>query len=134
MSEEQDTEQDQDYFLFGDATDLEVFKAQVQTLFVSLSNEIDKRLQLQAQSIEKIEEQFATLYVGFVEQAAVLEHIIVTIFADNAEAEKVFYENLDKARENFFNILKEGADSVLAPEDEQLAATIKNVVDKKLSN
>ena len=48
--------QDQEYVLFGDVNDFDVFKAQVQALFVSLSNEIEKRLQEQAKLIEKIEE------------------------------------------------------------------------------
>ena len=128
-----DNQEQEELFLFGDVTDFDIFKGQVQSLFVSMSNEIEKRLQQQAQLIEKLEEQFALLYTGFVEQAAVIENVLVTIFTDNPEKEQVFRDNLAIARENFFNLLKEGADDVLAREDPRTASAIKDAVDKKLS-
>lgn len=130
MSENQEQEE---LFLFGDVTDFDIFKGQVQSLFVSLSNEIEKRLQQQAELIEKLEEQFALLYTGFVEQAAVIENVLITIFTDNPEKEQVFRDNLALAREKFFNLLKEGTDDLLAREDPRTAAAIKDAVDKKLS-
>lgn len=129
-----DQSNDQELFLFGDVTDFDVFKGQVQTLFVSLSNEIEKRLQEQAKLIEKLEEQFALLYAGYAEQAAVMENILFTIFSDNPEKEKIFRENLAESRKQFLNLLKEGADDVLAREDPRTAAAIKDVVNKKLSD
>lgn len=127
-------EEQEELFLFGDVTDFDIFKGQVQSLFVSLSNEIEKRLQQQAELIEKLEEQFALLYTGFVEQAAVIENVLITIFTDNPEKEQVFRDNLAIAREKFFNLLKEGADDLLAREDPRTAAAIKDAVDKKLSD
>lgn len=135
MSEEaEDSEQNQEYILFGDVTDFDVFKAQVQALFISLSNEIEKRLKEQADATEKMEQQFAMLYAGYVEQAAVIENLLITMFTDDPEKEKVFRDNLAQSREHFLNLLKEGAEDVLAGEDPNLAATIKDVVDKKLSD
>lgn len=135
MTEDNNQEQsEQEYVLFGDATDFDVFKAQVQALFISLSNEIEKRLKEQADATEKMEQQFAMLYAGYVEQAAVIENLLITMFTDDPEKEKVFRDNLAQSREHFLNLLKEGAEDVLAGEDPNLAATIKDVVDEKLSN
>lgn len=125
---------EEELFLFGDVTDFDVFKGQVQTLFVSLSNEIEKRLQQQAALTEKLEEQFALLYAGYAEQAAVIENLLFTIFSDSPEKEVIFRENLAETRKQFLNLLKEGADDVLAREDPRTAAAIKDVVDKKLSD
>ena len=125
---------EEELFLFGDVTDFDVFKGQVQTLFVSLSNEIEKRLQQQAALTEKLEEQFALLYAGYAEQAAVIENLLFTVFSDSPEKEVIFRENLAETRKQFLNLLKEGADDVLAREDPRTAAAIKDMVDKKLSD
>lgn len=133
MSEDQPNNPEE-YVLFGDVTDFDIFKGQVQTLFISLSNEIEKRLQALDEKIEKVEEQFALLYAGYAEQAAVLENTLITIFNDNPEKEKVFRENLAETRKQFLEMLKEGAQDVLAGEDPNIASAIENVVDKKLSD
>ena len=111
-----------------------MFKAQVQTIFITLSNEIEKRLKEKDDQIEKIQEQFALLFAGYAEQASVIENILVTFLSDDSEKEKKFRENLSESRRQFLEMLKEGAEDVLAREDPNLAATLTNVVDKKLSN
>lgn len=128
-----DQNEQEDLLLFGDITDFDIFKAQVQALFVSLSNEIEKRLVEQAKLIEKLEQQFAMIYAGYVEQAAVIENLLIAFFTDNPEKEKVFRDNLANARQQFLNLLKEGVDDVLAGEDPRTASAIKSVVDQKLS-
>ena len=128
-----DNQEQEELFLFGDVSDFDVFKGQVQSLFVSLSNEIEKRLQEHAQLIEKLEEQFALLYAGYVEQTAVIENVLITVFTDSPEKEQVFRENISNARKEFLDLLKEGTNDVLAREDPRTAAAIKDAVDKKLS-
>jgi phosphate uptake regulator len=129
-----DANNQEDLFLFGDVTDFDLFKAQVQTIFITLSNEIEKRLKEKDDQIEKIQEQFALLFAGYAEQASVIENILVTFLSDDSEKEKKFRENLSESRRQFLEMLKEGAEDVLAREDPNLAATLTNVVDKKLSN
>lgn len=133
MSENQDTEQEE-LLLFGDVTDFDLFKAQVQNLFIALSNEVDKRINEHETLIEKLEQQFAMIYAGYVEQAAVIENLLISFFTDNPEKEKVFRDNLANARQQFLNLLKEGVEDVLAGEDQRTADNIKSVVDKKLSD
>jgi hypothetical protein len=127
-------ENQEDLFLFGDVTDFDLFKAQVQTIFITLSNEIEKRLKEKDEQIEKIQEQFALLFAGYAEQASVIENILVTFLSDDPEKEKRFRENLSESRKQFLEMLKEGAEDVLAREDPNLAAAVTDVVDKKLSN
>ena len=129
-----DENNQEDLFLFGDVTDFDLFKAQVQTIFITLSNEIEKRLKEKDDQIEKIQEQFALLFAGYAEQASVIENILVTFLSDDSEKEKKFRENLSESRRQFLEMLKEGAEDVLAREDPNLAATLTNVVDKKLSD
>ena len=133
MSETTNQPNPDDLFLFGDIDDFDMFKSQVQTLIIALSNEVDKRLLEKDKRIEKLEEQFALIFAGYAEQASVIENLLLTIFTDSPEKEKLFRENLADSRKQFLNLLKEGAEDVLAGEDPQLAATIKNVVDQKLS-
>jgi hypothetical protein len=92
------------------------------------------RLKEKDDQIEKIQEQFALLFAGYAEQASVIENILVTFLSDDSEKEKKFRENLSESRRQFLEMLKEGAEDVLAREDPNLAATLTNVVDKKLSN
>jgi len=132
-SEDQSTDSS-DYVLFGDVTDFDLFKGQVQALFVALSNEIEKRLAENLIVIESLEKQFALLFAGYAEQAAVIENILLTIFSDDEEKEKLFRKNLSESRENFLRLLKEGANDVLAGEDPRTAAAISDVVDEKLSD
>lgn len=124
----------EDLFLFGDVTDFDLFKAQVQTIFITLSNEIEKRLKEKDEQIEKMQEQFALLFAGYAEQASVIENILVTFLSDDPEKEKRFRDNLSESRKQFLEMLKEGAEDVLAREDPNLAAAVTNVVDKKLSD
>jgi hypothetical protein len=133
MTEINDQPNPDDLFLFGDITDFDMFKSQVQTLIIALSNEVDKRLAEKDKRIEKLEEQFALIFAGYAEQASVIENLLLTIFTDSPEKEQLFRQNLADSRKQFLNLLKEGAEDVLAGEDPQLAATIKNVVDQKLS-
>jgi hypothetical protein len=122
------------FLLFGDVTDFDLFKAQVQSLFVALSNEIQKRLDENKASIENIEKQFALLFAGYAEQAAVIENLILTTFTDNPEKEKIFRDNLAETRKQFLNLLKEGAQDVLASEDPNAASAIEDAVNEKLSD
>lgn len=131
---EENNNQEEDLFLFGDITDFDLFKAQVQTIFITLSNEIEKRLQDKDKEIEKLQEQFALLFAGYAEQASVIENILVTFLSDDPEKEKKFRENLVDSRRQFLQMLKEGAEDVLAGEDPKLASTLSDVLDKKLSD
>jgi hypothetical protein len=133
MSNEENKEQE-DLFLFGDITDFDLFKAQVQTIFIALSNEIEKRLKEKDEQMEKMQEQFALLFAGYAEQASVIENILVTFLSDDPEKEKQFRQNLSDSRRQFLEMLKEGAEDVLAGEDPNLASTLADVVDKKLSD
>lgn len=133
MSDDNKNNQE-DLFLFGDVTDFDLFKAQVQTIFITLSNEIEKRLKEKDEQIEKMQEQFALLFAGYAEQASVIENILVTFLSDDPEKEKRFRDNLSESRKQFLEMLKEGAEDVLAREDPNLAAAVTNVVDKKLSD
>lgn len=131
MTENQ--QEQEEVFLFGDVTDFDLFKAQVQTLFITLTNEIEKRLKEKDEQIEKMQEQFALLFAGYAEQASVIENILLTFLADDPKKEEQFRKNLSESRKQFLEMLKEGAEDVLAGEDPKLASTLSNVVDKKLS-
>lgn len=136
MSEETNNQnpQEEDLVLFGDVTDFELFKAQVQTMFITLSNEIEKRLQEKDKEIEKLQEQFALLFAGYAEQASVIENILVTFLSDDPEKEKQFRKNLSDSRRQFLEMLKEGAEDVLAGEDPNLATALGDIIEKKLSD
>lgn len=120
--------------LIGEQDPIEFLRDELQQLMIKLADKFETRLQQVEETIDKVENQIATLIVGYGEQAVFMEALIAQINFASPEAQKAFTENVSENRKKMFQVMKEGSSAILGPENQDLASAIENVVDKKLSN
>jgi hypothetical protein len=111
-----------------------LFRKNIEFILTSMAEKIEERLNEMDKSIESIEQQIATMVVGYGEQAVFMEALIGQINFAAPEAQKVFTDTLASSRREMLKVMKEGADGFLVGDDESLSTAIKDVVDKKLLN
>ena len=111
-----------------------LFRKNIEFILTSMAEKIEERLNEMDKSIESIEQQIATMVVGYGEQAVFMEALIGQINFAAPEAQKVFTDTLARSRREMLKVMKEGADGFLVGDDENLSTAIKDVVDKKLLN
>jgi hypothetical protein len=111
-----------------------LFRKNIEFVLTSMAEKIEERLHEMDKSIESIEQQIATMVVGYGEQAVFMEALIGQINFAAPEAQKVFTDTLARSRREMLKVMKEGADGFLVGDDENLSTAIKDVVDKKLLN
>ena len=115
-------------------SELDIWKEQIIQVLTEMASKFESRLQEVEKAIENAEKQVATLVVGYGEQAVFMEALLGQINFASPEAQKSFAQTLASARKEMLNIMKEGADGLLADSDKDLATAIKNMADQKLSD
>ncbi|CAB4143771.1 hypothetical protein UFOVP784_231 [uncultured Caudovirales phage] len=111
-----------------------LFRKNIEIVLTSMAEKLEERLQQMDKSIESIEQQIATMVVGYGEQAVFMEALIGQINFAAPEAQKVFTDTLARSRREMLKVMKEGADGFLVGDDENLSTAIKDLVDEKLLN
>lgn len=111
-----------------------LFRKNIEFVLTSMAEKIEERLHEMDKSIESIEQQIATMVVGYGEQAVFMEALIGQINFAAPEAQKVFTDTLARSRREMLKVMKEGADGFLVGDDENLSTAIKDLVDEKLLN
>ena len=111
-----------------------LFRKNIEFILTSMAEKIEERLREMDKSIESIEQQIATMVVGYGEQAVFMEALIGQINFAAPEAQKVFTDTLARSRREMLKVMKEGANGFLVGDVEGLSTAIKDVVDKKLLN
>jgi hypothetical protein len=111
-----------------------LFRKNIEVILTSMAEKIEERLREMDKSIESIEQQIATMVVGYGEQAVFMEALIGQINFAAPEAQKVFTDTLARSRREMLKVMKEGANGFLVGDDEGLSTAIKDVVDKELLN
>jgi hypothetical protein len=112
----------------------DLFKKNVEDILVGISSKIEERLQEMDKSIENIEQQIATMVIGYGEQAVFMEALIGQINFAAPEAQEAFRETLSRSRKEMLKVMKEGADGLLVGNDKNLSTAIKDMADQKLSD
>ena len=107
---------------------------EVHQVILALSDKFESRLQEVEKAVEDVEKQIATLIIGYGEQAVFMEALIAQIRFASPDAQKAFSDNLAESRKSMLNIMKEGASGILAPENQDLASAIEDVVNQKLTD
>lgn len=113
--------------------DNEVFQDQVRDVLLALSSKMEERLSEYENRLESIDKQIATLVIGFGEQAVFMDALIANLSFATPEAQDAFHKSVADSRRQMLEIMKEGADGLLASSDPDLAAAIVNMADEKLS-
>jgi hypothetical protein len=93
----------------------------------------DKLLTIE-QNIEQIEKQIASLVLGYGEQAVFMEALVAQVTYSTDEARNKFHEDLNKARRQMLEVMQDASKEFLANDDQNIAATITEMVGEKLSD
>lgn len=113
--------------------DNDVFQDQVRDVLLALASKMEERLSDYESRLESIDKQIATLVIGFGEQAVFMDALIANLSFATPEAQEAFHKSVADSRREMLEIMKEGADGLLASSDPDLAAAIVNMADEKLS-
>jgi len=119
--------------LFSSIT-LEEMQKQVQEVIIAFAAKIESRFSDLEKTIEKIEQQIATLILGFGEQAVNMEGLLAQIRFSSPESQKVFMDTIAESRKKMLEVMKEGAGDLLAGESPGLASALEDLASKKLSD
>jgi hypothetical protein len=102
-----------------------------ESIILSLTEHSSTRFFELENKIESMEKQIATLVIGFGEQAVFLEALLAQIAFASEDQQKSFQNNVNQARREMLKVMQDGAKTVVAREDERLAAAINDVVESK---
>lgn len=116
------------------STTLEEMQKQVQELLVAFAAKLETRFDDIEKSIEKIEQQIATLILGFGEQAVNMEGLLAQLRFASPESQKIFMDTIADSRKKMLEVMKEGAGDLLAGESPGLASALENLAAEKLSD
>lgn len=115
-------------------SDNQIFQDQVRDVLLALASKMEERLSEYEQRLEALDKQIATLVIGFGEQAVFMDALIGNLSFATSEAQDAFHKSVADARRQMLEIMKEGADGLLASSDPDLASAIINMADEKLSD
>lgn len=115
-------------------TEIELLRKTINDLVLALASQFDNKIEALDKVMETYEKQIATLATGFAEQAVFIEALLGQLNFTTEESKKNFHNSIHEARKKMFNIMKEGADGIVANENPRLASAIEDVVDSKSFN
>lgn len=112
-------------------TELETIRKSFNEVIIALAAKFDSKLEEFDKTMESYEKQLAVLATGFAEQAVFIEALIAQVSFASPEEKQSFHDNVSEARKKMFEIMKEGANGVVANDNPRLASAIEDVVDSK---
>ena len=115
-------------------TELESFKKSFNEVIISLAAQFDSKLSDLDKTLESYEKQLAVLATGFAEQAVFIEALIAQLTFASVDERNSFHSNVSEARKKMFQIMKEGANGIVADDNPRLASAIEDVVNLKSSD
>jgi len=115
-------------------TELEAVRKSFNEVIIALAAKFDSKLEEFDKTMESYEKQLAVLATGFAEQAVFIEALIAQVGFASPDERKLFHDNVSEARKKMFEIMKEGANGVVADDNPRLASAIEDVVDSKSSD
>jgi len=115
-------------------TEIELLRKTINDVVLALASQFDNKIEALDKVMETYEKQIATLATGFAEQAVFIEALLGQLNFTTEESKKNFHNSIHEARQKMFDIMKEGADGIVANENPRLASTIEDVVDSKSFN
>lgn len=112
-------------------TELEVLKKSFNDVIIALAAKFDSKLDEFDRVMESYEKQLAVLATGFAEQAVFIEALIAQLTFASVDERTTFHSNVSEARKKMFEIMKEGANGIVADDNPRLASALEDVVDSK---
>jgi hypothetical protein len=115
-------------------TEIEFLRKTINDLVLAMAAQFDNKIEKLDKVMESYEQQIATLATGFAEQAVFIEALLGQLTFASDEAKRNFHDSVHDARQKMFNIMKEGANGIVADQNPRLASAIEDVVDSKSSD
>jgi len=114
--------------------DNDTLQATLNTMLDALNKTVQNSFSDLDNRIESLEKQMATLVLAYGEQAVFMEALISQISFASEQAQKSFHETLKEARKSMLEVMKDGAENLVAPSDPVLGQAIVNMASEKLSD
>ena len=114
--------------------DSDTLQATLNTMLDTLNKTVQNSFSDLDNRIESLEKQMATLVFAYGEHAVFMEALISQISFASEQAQKSFHETLKEARKSMLEVMKDGAENLVAPSDPVLGQAIVNMASEKLSD
>jgi len=93
-----------------------------------------EKLQELENRINSIDEQIATLIIGYGEQAVFMEALVAQMAFATDQERTSFNNSLTEARKKMLEVMRDASAANLADEDPDLASAVENLANQKLSD
>jgi len=100
----------------------------------STLSRFSEKLQELDNRINSIDEQIATLIIGYGEQAVFMEALVAQMAFATDKERNSFNESLTEARKKMLEVMRDASAAKLGGEDPDLAAAVENLANQKLSD
>ena len=91
-----------------------------------------EKLQELENRINSIDEQIATLIIGYGEQAVFMEALVAQMAFATDQERTSFNNSLTEARKKMLEVMRDASAANLADEDPNLASAVEDLVNQKL--
>jgi hypothetical protein len=114
--------------------DNDTLQATLNTMLDTLNQTVQASFSELDNRVESLEKQMATLVLAYGEQAVFMEALISQISFASEQAQQSFHETLKEARKSMLEVMKDGAQTLVAPSDPVVGQAIVNMASEKLSD
>ena len=106
----------------------------VEEVVGSALSRFSQKLEELENRIDAIDQQIATLIIGYGEQAVFMEALVAQIAFATDKERASFNESLTEARKKMLEVMRDASAANLADEDPDLASAVENLANQKLSD
>ena len=114
--------------------DNDTLQATLNTMLDTLNKTVQASFSDLDNRVESLEKQMATLVLAYGEQAVFMEALISQISFASEQAQQSFHETLKEARKSMLEVMKDGAQTLVAPSDPVIGQAIVDMASEKLSD
>lgn len=107
--------------------------ARIYDAISQFSDKVAERLSILEKSVDALDQQFATMFIAFAEQAVLIEGLVTQISFNTPEARESFTKTVAAKREEMLAVIKEGG-IALADNDPEVAAALEELLAERESN
>lgn len=111
-----------------------LFTRLFQDAMTGIYAQVTDRLDKLEVSVQELEKQMATLVLGYGEQAVFMEALVAQVAFGTDEARKQFHEDINTARRNMLEVMRDASSGFLANDNPHLAASLGDLADEQLSH
>lgn len=115
-----------------DETTVKAVMSIVEEVMGSAVSRFSEKLQELENRINSIDEQIATLIIGYGEQAVFMEALVAQMAFATDQERTSFNNSLTEARKKMLEVMRDASAANLADEDPNLASAVEDLASQKL--